>query len=184
MNRSLLAALLATALALPACAREPAPSAQPRAADPHAAHAPAAKAKAASGKAVPVAAGTLPRAIVHKSPTCGCCEVWVEHLKQNGFRVEVRNEDNLNPIKERLGVPYGKGSCHTAQIGGYIVEGHVPASDIKRLLKEKPDARGLVLPGMPIGSPGMEVPGVAAKPYTVELVKRDGSTVGYSTHGK
>ena len=134
--------------------------------------------------ASPVASKKLPVALVHKSPTCGCCEVWVNHLKQNGFRVDVRNHDNLNPIKERLGGPYGKGSCHTAEIGGYVIEGHVPASDIKRLLAEKPDAKGLVLPGMPIGSPGMEVAGAPVRPYTVELVKRDGSTAGYSTHGK
>lgn len=180
----LLSALLASALVLPACAREPAPSSQARAADPHAAHAPAANAKTASGKAAPAATGKLPLAVVHKSPTCGCCELWVDHLKQSGFRVEVHHAENLNPLKERLGVPYGKGSCHTAQIGGYIVEGHVPASDIKRLLKEKPDARGLVLPGMPVGSPGMEVPGVTVRPYTVELVRRDGTTVAYSTHAK
>ncbi|HEY1141415.1 MAG TPA: DUF411 domain-containing protein [Lysobacter sp.] len=145
----------------------------------HAAHQAAAATKPAK-----TAPAQLPLAIVHKSPTCGCCIAWVNHLKQAGFRVEVRNEENLNPLKERLGVPYGKGSCHTAEIGGYIVEGHVPASDIKRLLKEKPDARGLTLPGMPMGSPGMEMPGMAAQPYTVELIRRDGTTVAYSTHGK
>jgi hypothetical protein len=108
----------------------------------------------------------------------------VDHLREAGFRVEVRNEDNLNPIKERLGVPYGKGSCHTAEIGGYVIEGHVPAEDIKRLLSEKPDAKGLVLPGMPLGSPGMEVPDGTVQPYAVELVRRDGSTVAYAGHGQ
>ena len=97
---------------------------------------------------------------------------------------EVREEGNLNAIKEGLGVPAGKGSCHTAEIGGYVVEGHVPASDIRRLLVEKPDARGLVLPGMPMGSPGMEMPDGRVQPYTVELVHRDGSIVAYSAHGR
>jgi hypothetical protein len=168
--------LLALVVALPAVAREGVPAAQPRA-TPTSAATPASRHAATPTR-------PLPLALVHKSPTCGCCIAWVDHLRQAGFRVEVRNEDNLNPLKERLGVPYGKGSCHTAEIGGYIVEGHVPASDIKRLLKDKPDARGLVLPGMPIGSPGMEVAGAPVRPYTVELVRRDGTTIPYSTHGK
>ena len=172
MKANLVLLLAGALLAQPALAREPAQTV------------PANRKPAAGANATPVAASKLPLAIVHKSPTCGCCELWVNHLKQSGFRVEVRHAENLNPLKERLGVPYGKGSCHTAEIGGYIVEGHVPVSDIKRLLKEKPAARGLVLPGMPIGSPGMEVPGAPVRPYTVELVKRDGSTVAYSTHGK
>jgi len=105
-------------------------------------------------------------------------------LYANAGVCDVRNEDNLNPIKERLGVPYGKGSCHTTEIGGYVVEGHVPAEDIKRMLTEKPDAKGLVLPGMPLGSPGMEVPDGSVQPYTVELVQRDGTTVAYAGHGQ
>lgn len=124
----------------------------------------------------------LPAALVHKSPTCGCCGVWVEHLRAAGFAVEVRDHDNLNPVKERLGVPYGKGSCHTAEIGGYMIEGHVPVEDIRRLLAERPAARGLVLPGMPAGSPGMEMPDGRVQAYTVELVATDGSTRAYSHH--
>jgi hypothetical protein len=104
-------------------------------------------------------------------------------LRQAGFQVDVRNEDNLEAVKQRLGVPHGKGSCHTAEVGGYMVEGHVPARDIQRLLAEKPDARGLVLPGMPLGSPGMETPDGTVQRYTVELVRRDGSTVDYAVHG-
>jgi hypothetical protein len=119
---------------------------------------------------------------VHKSPTCGCCKLWVEHLERAGFRVEVFEDDNLGPIKERLGVPYGKGSCHTGEVEGYLVEGHVPADDIKRLLAERPRARGLVLPAMPIGSPGMEIPDVPAEPFTVELVRLDGETEPYAHH--
>lgn len=124
----------------------------------------------------------LPLALVHKSPTCGCCGLWVDHLKEAGFPVEVRDSEDVTPVKQRLGVPYGKGSCHTAEIAGYFIEGHVPAEDIKRLLAEKPDAKGLVLPGMPMGSPGMEGPEGTARPYTVELVGRDGTTSPFSQH--
>lgn len=120
--------------------------------------------------------------VVHKNESCGCCNAWVDHMREAGFDVEVRNEDNLDPIKTRLGVPPGKGSCHTAEVGGYLIEGHVPAEDVRRLLAERPDARGLVLPGMPLGSPGMEMPDGRSQPYTVELVLRDGSTRPYSTH--
>lgn len=135
---------------------------------------------AASGAAV--AATGLPLVVVHKSASCGCCGSWVEHLRKSGFKVEVRNGDNLNPVKQRVGVPIGKGSCHTAEVGGYFVEGHVPADDIKRLLMQKTDAKGLVLPGMPAGSPGMELPDGTTQPYTVELVKRDGSTAAFAQH--
>lgn len=128
-------------------------------------------------------AALLPEVLVHKTPTCGCCGAWVEHLREAGFRVQVQDHDDLGPTKQRLGVPYGKGSCHTAEVGGYMVEGHVPADDIKRLLAEKPAARGLVLPGMPIGSPGMESPDGFVQPYTVELVERDGGTRAFASHG-
>ena len=124
----------------------------------------------------------LPLVVVHKNESCGCCNAWVDHMRAAGFTVEVRNEANLGPIKEQVGVPAGKGSCHTAEVGGYFVEGHVPAEDIKRLLAQKPDAKGLVLPGMPAGSPGMEMPDGRSEPYTVELVARDGSTALYARH--
>lgn len=130
-------------------------------------------------------AATQPQAlamVVHKSPTCGCCGAWVEHMRHAGFQVEVRDADNINPVKERVGVPLGKGSCHTAEVGGYFIEGHVPAGDVKRLLAEKPDAKGLVLPGMPAGSPGMEMPDGRTEPYTVELVRRDGATEPFAAH--
>ena len=123
-----------------------------------------------------------PRMIVHKSASCGCCGLWVDHMRAAGFAVEVRNSDDLNPLKERVGVPYGKGSCHTAEVGGYFIEGHVPAEDVKRLIAEKPDAKGLVLPGMPMGSPGMENPDGRIQPYTVELVGRDGTTSAFAEH--
>lgn len=132
---------------------------------------------------VPRAArGALPLVVVHKSPTCGCCHLWVEHMRQAGFTVEVRDTDDLNVVKERVGIPLGKGSCHTAEVGGYFVEGHVPAGDVKRLLAARPDAKGLVLPGMPAGSPGMELPDGRVDPYTVELVGRDGATTPYASH--
>lgn len=127
-------------------------------------------------------AQALPVALVHKSPSCGCCGLWIAHLEQAGFKVKVDDTDNMNPVKERLGIPHGKGSCHTAEIGGYVVEGHVPASDIKRLLRERPRIRGLVLPGMPMGSPGMESPDGSVRPYTVEQLNLDGTTEAYSVH--
>ncbi len=127
---------------------------------------------------------SLPLVVVHKTASCGCCGLWVEHMQQAGFPVEVRNLDDVNPVKERLGVPIGKGSCHTAEVGGYFVEGHVPADDIKRLLAEKPAAKGLVLPGMPAGSPGMETPDGRVQPYVVELVGEDGNTMAFAQHGQ
>lgn len=126
----------------------------------------------------------LPDVVVHKSASCGCCTLWVEHMQKAGFTVDVRENDNLNPIKERLGVPLGKGSCHTAEVGGYFIEGHIPADDVKRLLVEKPDARGLVVPGMPLGSPGMEMADGRKQPYTVELVGRDGTATVFAQHGE
>jgi hypothetical protein len=134
--------------------------------------------------AVAPATAALPRMRVHKSPTCGCCSLWIDHMRAAGFTVEVRDVDDMGPVKEALGVPYGKGSCHTAEVGGYVIEGHVPAEDVKRLLAETPDARGLVLPGMPAGSPGMELPDGRVQPFVVELVARDGSTSPYSRHGR
>jgi len=127
-----------------------------------------------------LAAGPL--VVVHKNASCGCCDGWVSHMRKAGFEVQVRNVDNMSPVKERVGVPYGKGSCHTAEVAGYFIEGHVPASDVKRLLAEKPAAKGLVLPGMPMGSPGMEMPDGRKQAYTVELVERDGDTVPYAKH--
>jgi hypothetical protein len=182
MKNSILFVLtLAPVIALSACARTAEPSPQQRADTAQTPKKVPATPPEAPAAATPI--NGLPLAVIHKSPTCGCCGAWVEHLQKAGFRVEVHNADNLNPVKERLGVPYGKGSCHTAEIGGYFVEGHVPAEDIKRLLSEKPNAKGLVLPGMPLGSPGMEVPDGTVQPYSVELVRRDGTTVAYAAHG-
>ena len=116
---------------------------------------------------------------VYKSETCGCCTEWVKHLEANGFAVNARNVPNTAAYRERYHVPPALGSCHTATIGGYALEGHVPAEDIQRLLKEKPKAAGLTVPGMPMGSPGMEVPGQKADSYDVLLFQKDGSHTVY-----
>lgn len=125
----------------------------------------------------------LPEVVVYKTATCECCKRWAQHLRTAGFAVEPRNLDNLNEVKQRVGVPIGMGSCHTAEVGGYFVEGHVPVEDIKRLLTERPNAKGLTVPGMPTGSPGMEVPSGEIQPYEVMLVAQDGTTSVFSRHG-
>ncbi len=108
-----------------------------------------------------------PAITVHKTPWCGCCGLWVEHLEAEGFEVDVHEHEDLTPVKQQLGVPLALGSCHTAEIDGYAIEGHVPAADIRRLLEERPDGvRGIAVPGMPVGSPGMEM-GDRRDPYDV-----------------
>ena len=111
---------------------------------------------------------------VFKSESCGCCGAWVEHLKANGFTTRVVNVENPSDYRERGGIPDKLGSCHTGMVQGYAIEGHVPASDIKRLLAQKPKARGLAVPAMPLGSPGMEGP--RKDPYDVLLVQANGQT--------
>ncbi|SOR30638.1 conserved protein of unknown function; putative exported protein [Methylorubrum extorquens] len=118
-------------------------------------------------------AAALPEVAVTKDPSCGCCEKWVAHLREAGFTVTV-TEGPVNPVKARLGVPRDLASCHTALVGRYVVEGHVPAGAIKRLLAEKPKATGLAVPGMPVGSPGMEVDGVEPEAYEVVLFGPEG----------
>ena len=129
-----------------------------------------------------LAAEPLPLMTVHKSPSCGCCGLWVEHVKQAGFAVSIVAMDDLNPLKLAMGVPSDGGSCHTAIVGGYFIEGHVPAADIQRLLAERPAARGLAVPGMVMGSPGMEVPSGEVQPYTVYLVDVEGNSTPFSHH--
>ena len=108
-------------------------------------------------------ASDWPTAMVYKSPTCGCCTKWVDHLRENGFAVQIREPADMNAVKDRLEVPTDMRSCHTAVIGGYVVEGHVPATDIKRLLRDRPKAKGLAVPGMPLGSPAWKQ-AVGSKP--------------------
>mgnify|MGYP001146781178 CR=1 FL=1 len=127
------------------------------------------------------AARPLPVVDVYKSPHCGCCTQWVAHLKQNGFTVRAYDTDDVVSHKYRLGVPPGYGSCHTAEVAGYLVEGHVPAREIKRLLKERPAAHGLVVPAMPAGSPGMETAGHRDR-YEVLLVEPDGTPRTYARY--
>lgn len=129
-------------------------------------------------------AANLPSVTVHKSPSCGCCVKWVEHMRKAGFEVTVNDVDNVHLVKMRVGVPPAKGSCHTAEVAGYFLEGHVPASDVKRLLAERPAAKGLAVPGMPMGSPGMEVPDGRTQAFDVELVAQDGTTSRFSRHGE
>ena len=120
---------------------------------------------------------------VYKLASCGCCKGWVEHLKQNGFQVTVHDVPNTAPYRQKYGIPDSLQSCHTAIVGNYVIEGHVPASEIKRMLKEKAAAKGLAVPGMPLGSPGME----ALKPsrrdaYSVVLVTPSGKTSVYRAY--
>lgn len=124
--------------------------------------------------AAPARAEPPVKAVVHRSPTCGCCGKWAERLKAAGFAVEVVNEADMKSVKTRLGVPEALSSCHTAEIGGYVIEGHVPVVAIQRLLKEKPNAIGLAAPGMPVGSPGMEM-GEEKEVYEVVLFDATGS---------
>ena len=117
---------------------------------------------------------------VYKNQYCGCCHEWIAHLQKNGFKVTANDVPDTAPVRESLGIPVKLGSCHTAKIGGYAIEGHVPAADIKRLLKEKPKAIGLAVPGMPAGSPGMESPN--PQPYNTLLVMKDGTTKVWAKH--
>ena len=120
---------------------------------------------------------------VWKSATCECCGAWVKHLEANGFAVKVNDASSgaLAALKRQAGIGDKLASCHTAKIDGYVIEGHVPGSDIKRLVAERPDAIGLTAPGMPIGSPGMEQ-GSEFEPYDVLLIKKDGSTEVFAKH--
>ena len=122
--------------------------------------------------------------VVHKDPGCGCCNDWVVHLRDNGFAVEERDTRSLYAVKEQLGVPARLHTCHTAEVGGYLVEGHVPADVVKRLVREKPaDVAGLAVPGMPVGSPGMEQ-GSRKDPFDVLLVKADGAASVFTRYNK
>lgn len=125
------------------------------------------------------------RVEVWKSPTCGCCKDWITHLEGNGFLVKVNDVGNT-AARARLKVPAKLGSCHTALVGRYAIEGHVPAADIHRLLKERPDAVGLAVPGMPVGSPGMDGPAYDNRqdPYDVLLIAHDGSTQVFNSYFK
>jgi hypothetical protein len=132
----------------------------------------------AGALAIPLlASAAAPIIEVYKSASCGCCEKWVMHLRANGLKVNTHNVDNPSDYREKAGMPNELGSCHTGVVRGYAIEGHVPASEIKRLLAEKPKAKGLAVPAMPLGSPGMEGP--RKDPYDVLLVQANGRTSVY-----
>lgn len=123
--------------------------------------------------------------VVWKSPTCGCCKAWVAYMNTKGFGLSAKDvsQSELTAIQSRSGVAKTYAGCHSANIGGYVIEGHVPAEDIARLLAEKPDAIGLSVPGMPQGSPGMESDGTV-EPFDVLLMKKDGSSEVFASYGR
>ena len=121
-----------------------------------------------------------PTISVYKSPTCTCCGKWIAHLQQEGFEVDAIDTSNPGMVKSMAGISAEQASCHTARIGDYVIEGHVPAQDIRRLLTEHPDARGLTVPGMPLSAPGMDIPN--PRHYQVLLIGKDGSTSLFAEH--
>jgi hypothetical protein len=168
MHRLLPAVL---ALALAACAADPAPS------DPSAL--PIETTDETSLAQPASAPAEAPVVTVYKSPTCGCCVLWADHMEAEGFRVESRDVNNLAAVRDSLGVPSDLAACHTAVVDGYVVEGHVPAEHVRRLLDERPEAVGLSVPGMPLGSPGMEQ-GDLRQPYNVLLVGAAGEATVFA----
>lgn len=125
-------------------------------------------------------ASAAPTIAVYKNEGCGCCELWIKHLEKSGFIVKAQNVQDTGAYRAKFGVPERLAACHTAQVGGYTIEGHVPAREIKRLLAERPKAKGLAVPGMPAGSPGMESD--RPQPYDVLLVKADGTTAVFQSY--
>ncbi len=120
---------------------------------------------------------------VYKSPTCGCCGAWIDHMRGAGFSdIKVVDLDDLTAVRASRGIRDPYASCHTGVIGGYALEGHVPAADVRRLLRERPAAIGLAVPGMPLGSPGMEMPGGGGEPFDTLLLMRDGSAKPFARH--
>lgn len=137
--------------------------------------------------AVPVAAcakkAEAATLTVYRSPYCGCCRDWVRHIQRNGFGITEREMEDVTPVARKLGVPDGLRSCHTAEIGGYFVEGHVPPSNIKKLLRDRPNALGIAVPGMPLGSPGMDQ-GNQRQPFDSLLVARTGKASVFARHNQ
>jgi hypothetical protein len=172
----LAATAAATLFALAACSTSARPSADSAASRQGAAPDAPATAVAATATAVP----GEPTLVVYKTPTCGCCRGWVSAMEKAGFKVETHDVDDLAPTKHAAGVPDELQACHTARIGGYVVEGHVPAADIRRLLAERPDIAGIAAPGMPMGSPGME--GGSKEPYDVVTFGGSARSTVYASH--
>jgi hypothetical protein len=141
----------------------------------------AALAVRSASAAVPLrAAVARPPVTVYKDASCGCCRKWIEHMQAGGFTVDAHDSADMDALKDHYGVPSGVRSCHTALVGSYVVEGHVPAADVDRLLKEQPKVAGLSVPGMVVGSPGME--GSVSKPYTVLAFQKTGATTSFASH--
>ena len=134
----------------------------------------------ATAAAPSVTAVTKPTITVYKDPNCGCCKSWIEHLRKHGFTVNAKDTPDMNTIKATLGVPGALTSCHTAVVEGYLIEGHVPAADIDRLLASRPKVKGLAVPGMPMGSPGME--GGAKQHYQVLTFDRTGKKAVFASY--
>ncbi len=124
-----------------------------------------------------------PPMTVYKSPTCGCCGGWIDHMRAAGYHIEVKDTDAMDMVKDMMGVPDEMASCHTATIDGYLIEGHVPADAVDRLLAERPKASGLAVPGMPVGSPGMEMGG-QTEPYAAMLFNSDGTARTFVEYGQ
>lgn len=176
--RTVLGAGTVAVFGVAGCAGESAPAAsggdQPAATTVAVAAPAAATLTAANSEATP----GVPQVTVYKTPTCGCCEGWVDHLRENGFSVIVHDQNDLSAVKAANGITPQLESCHTAVIEGYVIEGHVPADLIARLLNERPEIAGLAVPGMPGGSPGME--SSPKEPYQVLAVGKDGRTSVYA----
>jgi hypothetical protein len=128
------------------------------------------------------AAPDAPLVTIYKSPTCGCCAKWVDHVKAAGFKTVVHEREGMDEVKDWLGVPKAVRSCHTAQVDRYLLEGHVPAADVRRLLRERPKVMGLAAPGMPASAPGMDEPGKPHEAYEILAFQSDGATQIYAKH--
>lgn len=134
---------------------------------------------AIAGSSAAIAA-PMPTVDVYKSPSCGCCGKWVDHMKQAGFKVQIHEMQDPSTMRAKAGIPDSYGSCHTAMVGGYTVEGHVPPADVQRLLRERPAAIGLSAPGMPASAPGMDMPGKTA--FQTLLITKNGSSKIFAQH--
>ena len=130
----------------------------------------------------PLARASTGEPVFYRSPGCGCCHAWTERMAEAGLPVLMEDSEDLAGLSQRLGIPAGLEGCHVGEIDGYVISGHVPPEDIRRLLAEKPAARGLLVPGMPAGSPGMEMDGASDR-FDVLLLAKDGTTTVYATHG-
>lgn len=139
---------------------------------------------AGAEQAEPAAQQNSPVVVVYRSPTCSCCEDWIAYLETNGYTVQVEDVADMATLKQQYGVPTQLYSCHTAVVDGYVVEGHVPVAEIERMLTVRPEISGIAVAGMPIGSPGMEVAGVADQPYDVMTFNAAGNMQRYASYGQ